>query len=167
MKRRIIFFGMFIILVSGVVANAQTTIIRATLSKGLTPAGNDSVTITYTGLENPDAKVFEAVVPASAGSCGQNYNVQNVRLADPSVAAMSYDPVNGLYKLRWIPRTNTTDTCQVLFVAGSEGSVNAADYVVWRKTDGSATLNSDSNRRGPTIDPGASYTYTIDPRSID
>jgi len=138
MKR--IFLGIFIVFASMGLASAQATRIRTTLSKSVDTAGRHVATISYDGLENSRLKVFVATIDTPQSSCFGNYNISNLRVADPTTASLTFDPVNNVYKVRWTSSTDTADACQVLFVKEKDQTVDASNLRVWRSAYGNAGL---------------------------
>jgi hypothetical protein len=171
MKTRIIFLAAFIILSSVGAAYSQTLATRATLSKSIDSTGRETATITYTGLENPNLEVFEAVVETQASTCAGHRNISSVRLADPTVASLSYDPIKSLYILRWTPRADAGG-CNVILVTDGDETVNASDLAIWRTNFGAGSFAADLGEKHSdefemgslrTTGSGTAFKVVVDP----
>ena len=138
MKYSAIFCAVMIALVLTGSSFAQTSGQRLTFSESIDPTGKDVVLLSYSAFSNPGLPViYEGVVIGSVDNCFDNYNLSNVKRVSPDRASMTFDPATGTHTVKWVLKRDNTDTCRVLFGSDS-GRVDAADYVVWRKTDGTA-----------------------------
>ena len=144
-------FALLSLFVFAVVAQAQTSATRMTFSQGVDASGRESVVITYTGLENPNLQLFEAVISTSGDTCFDNYNFANVRPADPDTASVSYDPATGTYKVRWTPRRENRGSCKALL--GGDGTADGADFLVWQRTFGSSLLFEGGDDKTEIVSP--------------
>ena len=168
MKLKRVCFAIFVVVLSSVFVVAQTSPTRTTLSKGKDASGRDVVVITYSGLEKPNLRVYEGIINAtSPASCFNNLN-GNLQIADPIVAALAYDPVNGLYKLRWTLRAEGSGGCNVILVTDGDETINNSDLAVWRSSFGASGLREDiadekgAEARSPSYGPV--YRMIIDRR---
>lgn len=169
-------FILSMIVISTVAANAQVSRVRVTFSEAIDTSGKDSLTISYTGLENPNLKVYEALVPVSSGPCFENTLVTNVQPADPADASLTYNAANGTYKLVWATKRTSRDICRVVYVADGDGTINSSDLAVWQSNYGSSGLQAESDSEKldfgvRTVEGSArslprvpTYSFVIDPR---
>jgi hypothetical protein len=146
MKRTIIFSTVITILVFAAISQAQVSSLRVTFSESRDNS-RDTTLITYTGLENPDARVFESVVPGPAETCFEATVFPNPRPVGSDRASLVYDAAAGAYKLKWTVKRDTRDSCRVLFVADGDGDVDGADFLVWQRNYGS-TLQTETGLSG-------------------
>lgn len=139
MKFTAIIFALFIVVMSSGFVEAQSLGRRTTLSKGKDASGREVITITYTGLEKPNLRVYEGIISATADTCFSNLN-GNLQIADLTSVALYYDPVNSMYKLRWTPKPEALRGCSVILVTDGDETIDAADLAAWRSNFGASGL---------------------------
>jgi hypothetical protein len=136
MKRLIIFSAFITIFALVGVARAQTEGLRLMFTETVDLSGKDTVTISFTGLENSGLRIYEALPPGPVDACFETTDFSNARLVSLDRASLVYDTASATYKLRWITKRDTRDTCRVLIVR--DGAVDGRDFLVWQRNLGSS-----------------------------
>ena len=106
--------------------------------------------ITYTGLESPNARLFEAVLPASSPEeCLANRDFSSAVPVGPERALLMYDPESTSGYLRWFLRQNDSSNCRVLLV---RNSADTTDLAVWRTNFGAGGYSPAVEGKGDLTD---------------
>ncbi|HEX6125409.1 MAG TPA: hypothetical protein VFZ23_08540 [Pyrinomonadaceae bacterium] len=156
MKRTIILSAFIAISLSTGVTAAQTSDLRLTFSEATDPNGKATGYVVFTGLEDPDVEVFEAVVPAAnEADCFANTDFSNARRVGPDSASLSYDPATNSHTLRWSRMKERRDTCRVLIV-GRTRLLVGSDLAVWQTNFGSGSLSENEMSTNGISDLGRS-----------
>jgi len=148
-KRTIIFSAFLAILILVGVSSAQTFSVRLTFSEAINPNGGTTATVTYAGLENPNLRIFESLVPAaSEAECFASDGFATARVVGPDRATLVFDRATSLYKLSWTLAVDKKDTCRIVRVA--ENPLSAGDLADWRANYGTGGRAANEN---PKDDP--------------
>jgi hypothetical protein len=96
-----------------------------------------TTTITYTGLENPAPRFFEAIVQASSEEeCLATTEFPTVIEVGPERASLVYDRESRTNRLSWFGERRSS-SCRVLIV---RNSVDSSDLAVWKSNYGRTAL---------------------------
>lgn len=160
MSRKIIFSALIAICLSTVITSAQTAGMRLSFSEDTAPSGiQEGGVLVFTGLENPDMRVFEAIIPATAESeCFASKDFSTARPVSPNRASLDYDEATGSYKLKWTNVRDKRDSCRVLLV---RESISSNGLAMWQSNygvggfaeSGFANDGSDSARGDGSVRP--------------
>ena len=160
MSRKIIFSAFITICLSTVITSAQTAGMRLSFSEDIEPSGiQEGGTVVFTGLENPDMRVFEAIIPATTESeCFASRDFSTARPVSPNRARLGYDEATGSYQLKWTNVSDKRDSCRVLLV---RESISSGDLAMWQSNygvggfaeSGFAKDGSDSARGDGSVRP--------------
>jgi hypothetical protein len=133
MKLTIIFSAFLILGLAGI-SNAQTSgTFRLTFSGQAAANGSQTTTVSFTGLENPNIRLLEAVVPAtSEAECFAITDISNARVLGPDRATIVYDASTLTYKLIWMTPKENRGSCRILM---GDGDVDGRDFLLWQKTE--------------------------------
>ena len=135
MKLSIIFFALMTIFGLSGISNAQSGTFTLTFKGQTTYDGSHSLTVNFTGLENTNVRLLEAVFPVVPGTvCSEKADMSGARIVGSDRATLSYDRSTGVYSLNWLHPDDTADTCRILI---GDGDVDGADFIVWRNALGS------------------------------
>lgn len=158
MRHRII-FSAFLTFLFALVSFGQGSPNRLIFSHIPDSSGGQVVNVTYTGLENPNVRIFESLVPASSDAeCQSSTAFPNPRVLGPDVASLVFDSTTSTYKLRWVTPKNRKDTCRVLRVGDT---VDNADFMIWQSQYGSSAFAEADNDARPISLSEVTYTYEV------
>ncbi len=175
MKPTIIFAMLSLILVFAAGAFTQVPVqrLRVTFSEAVDTSGRLTATISYDGLElNGNLQIAELTsVAIDPTQCFAISDFSAAHVLGPDRGSLSYDPVNGAYKIKWIMPKNDRVPCRVLLVRDGDGDINAADFAVFRNNFGSTGLRETAEAKDEAVIlrslPSApTYSFVIDPRSV-
>jgi len=152
MKHIILFSAFIIVLTLAGTSNAQTTgMFRLTFAGSTTASGTHTGTIKFTGLENPNIRLLEAVIPAtSEAACFASTDFPNAVPIGPDRATVSYDYATGMYKVIWINQGEIPNTCRVLI---GDGDIDGHDFLIWRRSELPSSARQDNSQ--------LIYTWTV------
>lgn len=106
-----------------------------------------TATISYTGLENTEPVIYEAVVRAtSAEECLASRDLSTAVPVGADRATLTFDRESNTSVLRWFGGRVRDSGCRVLLV---RDSVNASDLAVWRANYGANGLIEDESGKFP------------------
>ena len=161
MRRKII-FSAFLTFLFAAVSYGQGSPNRLIFSHIPDSSGGQIVNVTYTGLENPNVRIFESLVPASSDAeCHSSTAFPNPRVLGPNVASLVFDPATSTYKLRWATPKDRKPSCRVLRVGDS---IDSADLNVWQSSYGTGGLLAEypiTDARSTPVLGGVTYTFTV------
>jgi hypothetical protein len=102
----------------------------------------NNVVIQYTGLENPNLLIFEAVLPApTQAACLASRDFSDAVPVGPDRAALTYDAETSKYRLQWSRLdTDARVNCRVLIV---RSEIGVGDLAVWQSNYGQTALFED------------------------
>ena len=136
MKRSSIFSVFIAVFCFAIITNAQSTADVVTISETINPDDSRSLTISFAGLEYPNAQLLELVVPATTPyACTGLADFSTAREISPDRARIYFDTAAGVHKLTWNTPRETTEVCRML---AFDTDLDARDFVIWRKTLGVA-----------------------------
>ena len=145
MKRTIIFSAILFVAAMATTAKAQSGMGMGKVafqdwhSSSGVPVG--IVTFQVEG-EGQSLLIFESIIPAATEEeCFARTDFPNPRLLGPDRATLAFNEDTRTYTLQWVINKERVDGCRILRIGHS---VDAADYVVWRKTDGTQGLAEES-----------------------
>lgn len=136
MKRTIIFSAFITIVVLVGMAGAQTEGLKLKFIETVDSTGKDTMTISFSGLENTGLRIFEALPPGPVETCFEATDFSNARAVSLDRASLVYDTASSMYKLQWITKRETRDTCRVLIVR--DETVDGGDFLIWQRNLGSS-----------------------------
>jgi hypothetical protein len=136
MKRTIIFSAFISIIAFVATVGAQTEGLKLRFIETIDSSGKDTMTISFTGLENTGLRIFEALPPGPVEACFEATDFSNARTVSLDRASLVYDTASSMYKLQWITKRETRDTCRVLIVR--DGTVDGGDFLIWQRNLGSS-----------------------------
>ena len=159
MKRKII-FSAFLTFLLAAVSNAQQAQGNRLLFSHIPDSrGGETVNVTFTGLENPNMRVFESVVPASSeAECHSSNEFPNPRVLGPDEARLVFDRATSSYKFEWLTHLDRQLSCRVVRVGEAGG---AADLNLWRSNYGASGLTDDPSDSTELRNVGDTITFTV------
>ena len=157
MKRTIIFSAILFVAVTAATAEAQSGMGMGKVafqdwpSSSGVPVGIVTFQVDGGGQA---LLIFESIIPAATEEeCFARTDFPNPRLLGPDRATLAFNEGTHTYTLKWVINKERGDGCRILRIGQS---VDAADYVVWRKTDGTQSLVEGS----PTKEDGTRLAAT-------
>jgi len=145
MKGTIIFTAILFMLVLSTTAEAQSGMGMGKVSvhDSTSPSGVPVGTVTFKVVVDPTSlQIFEAIIPAATEEeCFARTDFPNPRLLGPDRATLDFNHATQTYTLKWVINKERGDGCRVLRIGQS---VDAADYVIWRKSLGTQGLADES-----------------------
>ena len=158
MKYKIIFSALFVFLFAAVSYGQQGQANRLRFSHIPDSSGGHLVNVTFPGVENPNLRIFESIIPASsAAECHSSTAFPNPRVLGPDEARLGFDRATSTVKFDWLVHIDRQLLCRVVRVGES---VDAADLALWQSNYGVGGLidySDESNRRNV----GDTITFTI------
>ena len=125
-------------------------------------SGEQTVNVTYTGLENPNLRIFESLIPVSSDAeCHSRTDFPNPRVLGPDEASLQFDRATGTNTVNWLVHIDRTLTCRVLRVGES---IDSSDLNVWRSNFGAggfAEYPTEDARPGAPAPVGDVITFTV------
>ena len=137
---RSLILGLALIAFSAGVSNAQGTPQgTVTFFDTAYEGGLDVATVIYEGPENPNLRLYEAVLSGPVERCFDNFNFSRARLVSSDRAVATWDHLTNTYTVNWTFRIDTKDTCRVL-IGDGDGQVDGSDFLIWQRNLGSTAL---------------------------
>ena len=122
-------------------------------------SGGELVSVTYTGLENPNLRIFESLVPASSNEeCHSSTAFPNPRVLGARVAKIVVDPTSGTHVFQWLTHLDRQLVCRVVRVGET---VDTPHLTIWQSRYGSSGFG-ESGTDARQLSPGPIiYTYEV------
>ena len=158
MRGKIILSALFTF-VFAAVSFGQAQANRVLFSNLPDASGGELVSVTFTGLENPNLRIFESLVPASSNEeCHSSTAFPNPRVLSPKVAKIVVDPTTGAGTFQWLTHLDRQLVCRVVRVGET---VDTADLTIWQSRYGSSGV-AESGNDARQVSPGPIvYTYEV------
>ena len=135
MKRTIILAAFLSVVILSESVAAQTVPVKFAISETVDSGGVTTVKVTFQGRINGNLQIADlTTVAIDPAACFERSDYPNPRILGPDRASIVYNEATRSSTLRWVIGKDHGDSCRVLVVGES---VDARDFVIWRKNLGS------------------------------